>query len=85
MSPYHPVSCALYDAFALAALRREAVLLHWEEAEGYWIRAEVIVEDIFSEQGAEWLRFRPLGELRDRVVRLDRIRYHGRPLGDRCA
>jgi transcriptional antiterminator Rof (Rho-off) len=85
VSPYHPVSCALYDALALAALRREAVLLYWEEAEGHGVRAEVIVEDIFSDREAEWLRFRPLGERRDRVVRLDRIRYQGCPLGDRCA
>lgn len=74
-STYHPISCAAHDGLLeLATLRRECDL-ELDEGDGIE-RVRGIIVDVFSREGAEYLRLRS-----GRSVRLDRlISVDGRPV-----
>jgi Rho-binding antiterminator len=73
--PYIPIDCERHDELlALATLRRPCTL-EVDSAEGARARLEGVIEDVYTETGAEYLRLRG-----GPTVRLDRIRtLDGRP------
>lgn len=69
MSPdYRPIDCGLHDELQLRVLRGRSVEVRWIEADGDERRSVGRVTDVFSRDGAEYLR---LEDGRD--VRLDHL------------
>lgn len=70
MKPYQPIPCAQHERLEYAALRHTPVRLTYEDPAP--CTETVFITDVFTRDGAEWLRFRnEHGE--DKTVRLDRI------------
>ena len=70
---YQPISCGLHSEYERLAMSREEVSLSHVDEQGCESRLRGRVEDVFTRQGAEYLRLRLAdGEIRD--LRLDRIR-----------
>jgi transcriptional antiterminator Rof (Rho-off) len=73
MDDYRPISCGLHSEYELLAMRRAEVSLIHRDDQGCEHRLRGRVEDVFTRQGAEYLRLRQEdGAVRD--LRLDRIR-----------
>lgn len=70
--PYAPIACALHERLEFAALRSLALELSWEDA-GEVRHARVHPLDVYTRDGAEWLKVR-LDDGRHLTLRLDRIR-----------
>ncbi len=67
---YEPVSCDYHDQLEAAALQKKDVELEFD-LEGVAQRERGRVEDVYTADGAEYIRFRaPVGPLE---IRLDRI------------
>jgi len=73
--PYIPIDCERHDELlALATLRRPC-MLEVDTTDGARMTLEGVIEDVYTETGAEYLRLRG-----GPTVRLDRIRtLDGRP------
>jgi Rho-binding antiterminator len=73
--PYVPINCSRHDELlALASLRRPCTL-EVELADGTPASLAGVIEDVYTETGAEYLRLRG-----GPTVRLDRIHaLNGRP------
>jgi len=71
--PYRPVSCAVHSGYELLAMHRAPVVLDYRDEAGSPRRIRGRVVDLFTKEGAEYLRLRSAGERID--VRLDRIRH----------
>jgi Rho-binding antiterminator len=73
--PYIPIDCERHDELlALATLRRPC-RIEVETADGALAGLEGVIEDVYTQAGAEYLRLRG-----GPTVRLDRIRtLDGRP------
>lgn len=70
--PYQPIACGLHETYQLAAMRQAVVDLSWRTDEDLLQRTRVVVEDVFTEAQAEYLRVKT--QAGDRyVIRLDRI------------
>ncbi len=73
MDDYQPVSCGLHSEYERLAMRRADVSLVHVDDQGGEQQLRGRIEDVFTRQGAEYLRLRLAdGEIRD--LRLDRIR-----------
>jgi len=70
--PYVPIACALHERLEFAALRGLALELSWQAA-GEVRRARVHPLDVYTRDGAEWLKVR-LDDGRQMTLRLDCIR-----------
>jgi transcriptional antiterminator Rof (Rho-off) len=68
--PYHPVSCDTHDQLEAAAMHNEHVELEFE-LEGVPQREVGTVDDVYTSDGAEYIRFRAGGGPLE--IRLDRI------------
>lgn len=78
--PYTPIACALHERLEFAVLRRHALDLSWKEA-GEIRRARVLPLDVYTRDGAEWLKVR-LDDGHEMALRLDRIcAFHELPGG----
>lgn len=74
--PYHPISCAVHDVMLDLATRRQPCVLTIEGDDGASSEVSGIIEDVYSREGAEYLRLSDGPTIRlDRIVRLD-----GRPV-----
>lgn len=62
---YRPIDCGLHDRLQLLALRRRPVRLRLA---GDGETLEAAIEDVFSRDGAEWIRLAT-----GREIRLDRL------------
>lgn len=73
--PYTPIDCSRHDELlALATLRRPCTL-EVELPDGTSAGLAGVIEDVYTETGAEYLRLRD-----GATVRLDRVRMlNGRP------
>jgi transcriptional antiterminator Rof (Rho-off) len=65
---YQPISCALHDRLEAAAVRRRPVDLRVRTPEGRERELRGVIEDVFAENGEEFVRLRGT-----EPVRLDRI------------
>lgn len=81
--PYTPIDCGFYDELlARATLRRPATVVYQSDAAEAVIKivAEDVIEDVYSEGEAEYLRLRG-----GTVIRLDRlVSVDGKPLPRAC-
>ena len=68
--PYSPISCDYHDELEAAAMHKQHVELEFE-LEGVPQRESGVVEDVFTSDGAEWVRFR--AEEGPLEIRLDHI------------
>jgi Rho-binding antiterminator len=71
MDPYRPVACAFHERLEYAVLKRVRLRLRWDEKRAVGAES-VLPADVFTGDGAEWLRFRDAGG-EARTVRLDCI------------
>ena len=70
-----PINCERHDELLALATLRQPCMLEVDTADGARIILEGVIEDVYTEAGAEYLRLR-CGP----TVRLDRIRtLDGRP------
>ncbi|WP_456372636.1 transcriptional antiterminator, Rof [Thiolapillus sp.] len=70
---YSPIPCGLHSEYELLAMRRARVVLVHVDERGQEQQLQGRVEDVFTRQGAEYLRLALAGgEIVD--LRLDRIR-----------
>ncbi len=77
--PYQPIPCSQHEQLEFAALRRIPLRLTYDTDSGAETRL-VRVLDVFTRDGAEWLRFSDATGA-EAVIRLDRIvRFQERPL-----
>lgn len=77
--PYQKISCSYYDQLeALATKRSRCVILFWHEEKEE--SAEGTIDDLFSRDGAEYLKLD-----KGLIIRLDRlISVNGVPLNFVC-
>ena len=68
--PYRPISCDSHDELEAAAMHKERVELEFE-LEGVPQRENGVVEDVYTADGAELIRFRAGGGPLE--IRLDHI------------
>lgn len=68
--PYRPISCDYHDELEAAAMHKESVDLEFE-LEGVPQRERGVVEDVYTADGAEFVRFRADGHALE--IRLDHI------------
>ncbi len=73
--PYRPISCDYHDELEAAAMHKERVELEFE-LEGLPQRENGVVEDVYTADGAELIRFRT--EAGPLEIRLDHIISMGR-------
>ena len=72
MSEYHPIACGLHENYQYAVLRRAWLDLTWRSAQGEETRGRLLPLDVYTGQGAEYLKARAEdGTLYE--IRLDRI------------
>ncbi len=70
-SDYRPIGCVDHERLEFSVLRRLPLRLDYLEA-GERRQERVIALDVYTREGAEWLKFRRTdGEIRE--LRLDRI------------
>jgi len=68
--PYRPISCDYHDELEAAAMHKERVALEFE-LEGVPQRENGVVDDVYTANGAEFIRFRTEGGALE--IRLDHI------------
>lgn len=69
---YTPIACGLHEQYQLAVLKRAPLDLQWRTQQGASRQARVLLRDVFTRTGAEYLA----GETREGEaieIRLDRI------------
>lgn len=72
MTDYVPIDCGLHSRYELAIMQRQRLRLSWTTDSLPVIACSVIVKDIFTRAGQEFLRVRD-GKDREHTIRLDRI------------
>lgn len=73
--PYLPIDCARHDELLALATLRSPCILGVALADGTSTELAGVIEDVYTEAGAEYLRLR-----QGTTVRLDRIRtLNGHP------
>lgn len=72
MSAYRPIACIAHERLEFAVLKRQALRLRYRDEQAGEHEARVMPLDVYTRDGAEWLRARleTGGEI---VVRLDHI------------
>lgn len=70
MSAYRSIACGLYDHLEIAAMRGRPLPVVYRDEVGQRVEREAVVADVFSRDGAEWLR---LEGASGETVRLDRL------------
>ncbi|MEO1513580.1 MAG: hypothetical protein AAFV95_01165 [Bacteroidota bacterium] len=65
---YRPIACGFYDELLLLAQRQTACLLQYTDADGQKQEHRSHIADVYSREGAEYLRL-DSGE----EIRLDRV------------
>ncbi|MBT8338232.1 MAG: hypothetical protein KJO11_16715 [Gemmatimonadetes bacterium] len=79
---YRPIDCALHDELQLRVLRGRDVEVEWTDPTGAARRSVGRVTDVFSRDGAEYLRLAAGRDVRlDRLTRVDGIPFSA---GSRC-
>jgi len=68
--PYRPISCDYHDELEAAAMHKERVELEFE-LEGVTQSERGVVDDVYTADGAEFIRFRTEGSALE--IRLDHI------------
>jgi Rho-binding antiterminator len=68
--PYRPISCDYHDELEAAAMHKERVDLEFE-LEGVTQRERGVVDDVYTADGAEFIRFRTDSSALE--IRLDHI------------
>ncbi|MFN3397514.1 MAG: transcriptional antiterminator, Rof [Sulfurimicrobium sp.] len=72
MLDYQPISCAQHEHLEFSVLRKIPLLLEYREgAEKF--RHTVLPLDVATRNGAEWLKFKKLGDEAVAEIRLDAI------------
>lgn len=72
MVDYQPIACIDHERLEFAVLRRQRLLLRWQDEAGTVREAVVLPIDVATRQGAEWLSYRE-ADGPEAVLRLDRI------------
>ena len=72
MTDYAPIDCGLHSQYELAIMQRQRLRLSWTTDSLPVIACSVIVEDIFTRAGQEFLQVRDEKD-REHTIRLDRI------------
>jgi hypothetical protein len=74
--PYHPIDCGLHDGLLALATRGTRVVLRYHGAEPAQVcETEDRIVDVFTRDGAEWLRTGDGVEIRlDRLIRAGELR-----------
>lgn len=73
--PYIPIDCSRHDELLALATLRSHCVLEIALADGTSTELAGVIEDVYTEAGAEYLRLR-----QGTIVRLDRIRaLNGHP------
>lgn len=67
---YQPIPCVQHEQLEFSVLRRIPLFLEYRRDEAV-VRATVMPLDVTTRGGAEWLKFRDDGEVRE--IRLDAI------------
>lgn len=76
MADYHPIDCGLHDELQLRALRRRTSELVWRDDDGTLRTTEGVCTDVFSRDGAEYLKLADGTEIRlDHLVRVDEVDF----------
>ena len=79
---YHPIDCALHDELQLRVIRGRDVEVEWTDPAGVVRRSTGRVTDVFSRDGAEYLRLQDGRDVRlDRLASVDGIPFSS---GSRC-
>lgn len=71
-TPYRPIACIEHERLEFAVLKRQPLALVCLLDDGATWRGEVLPLDVYTREGAEWLRARA-ADGRERTVRLDHI------------
>ena len=72
MTDYTPIDCGLHSQYELAIMQRQRLQLSWTTDSHPVMTCSVIVEDIFTRAGQEFLQVRDEKD-REHTIRLDRI------------
>jgi len=69
---YHPISCAQHERLEFSVLRKIPLLLEYRGGTEK-LRHTVLPLDVATRNGAEWLKFKKLGDEAVTEIRLDAI------------
>lgn len=72
MTDYVPIACIAHERLEFAVLKRQHLALRYLDASGRELTANVLPLDVYTREGAEWLKVRDRQGVED-VIRLDRI------------
>lgn len=72
MQNYQPIECILHERLEFSVLRKIALQLEYRNKEGLVGAERVLPLDVYTRDGAEWLKFR-CENGRQEEIRLDRI------------
>lgn len=72
MSDYRPIACIAHERLEFAVLKRQRLRLCYLDESSAERRATVLPLDVYTADGAEWLRVRDEAG-HESVIRLDRI------------
>jgi Rho-binding antiterminator len=61
---YHPIDCSLHDRLEAAATLRKIVAISYRNSQGELVEIEDRILDIFTRDGAEYLRLNGASEIR---------------------
>lgn len=74
--PYHPIDCGLHDRLLAAATRGRTVQVRFRGDAGELLDLRSRILDVFSREGAEYLRTSEGGEIRlDRLLEVDGVPF----------
>lgn len=72
MHEYQPISCAQHEGLEFSVLRKIPLLLEYRDG-AEKIRHTILPLDVATRHGAEWLKFKKLGDESVTEIRLDAI------------
>ncbi len=71
---YQSIDCGLHSELEWLILRKQPLLIHWQHPQDGTQRHEAMLQDLVTQDGAEWLIARsPLSPLRIRLDWLDQV------------
>jgi transcriptional antiterminator Rof (Rho-off) len=77
---YHPIDCGLHDRLLAIATLRRTVGLRFLDGDGVPVEARDRVVDVFTRDGAEYLRTSEGTEVRlDRLLEVDGVPFGAGP------
>ena len=78
--PYHPIACGLHDELQLRVMRGRTVEVRWVDAAGGVVVRDASLADVFSRDGAEFLRLVDGPDIRlDRLLSVDGLPFSSDP------